>query len=270
VNCEEAQELITGLVDNELSAEESALITAHFGECAACPNSLARETALKQLLKNAATAIHAPSAMRAKITAAHSPSRAKLWPTKSWRPVLRARFLAAHAAGLAVLLVIPVLAFRYWLTSPNFPIVPGIFQSYRQITAGEITPARITNLIELKDRLTALVDGRFAPMAYDFSSMELHLVGGLIQEIAMRQVLVAVYQGGGMMIICYTFTGSDDDVPEITEIFFDAEKNVNFHRFVSAHTNAVMHREGNINCILMSQMPMPDLLRLARAKAQSS
>jgi len=81
---------------------------------------------------------------------------------------------------------------------------------------------------------------------------------------------VAVYQGNGLTIICYTFMGSDGDAPEIAEMFFDAQKGMNFHQFFYTHTNAVMHREGNINCILMSQMPMPDLLELARAKAHSS
>jgi Putative zinc-finger len=270
VKCAEAQELITGLVDNELSPQESALITAHFGECAECPKSFSREYALKRLLRNAATTIHAPTELRVKIARAQRRSPHKVWLSRSWRALPRAQSFAVQGAVLVALLAIPLFSTRYWLTSPYFPIVPGIFQSYRQITEGEIVPVKMKNLAELKERLTQLVDGQFAPMGYDFSSMNIHLVGGLLQEIANRKVLVALYQGNGLTIICYTFVGSDGDAPEIAEMFFDAKKGMDFHQFFYTHTNAVMHREGNINCILMSQMPKPDLLELARAKAHSS
>ena len=270
MKCEEAQELITGLVDNELSTQESALITAHFGECADCAKSFSREYALKRLLSNAAARIDAPTELRAKIASAQRHPPHKVWLSTSWRSLPRARSFAVQTAALVALLAIPFLFARYWITSPYFPIVPGAFQNYRQITGGEIVPVKMKNLAELKERLTQLVDGQFAPMAYDFSSMNIRLVGGLLQEIANRKVLVAVYQGNGLTIICYTFIGSDGDAPDIAEMFFDAEKGMNFHQFSYSHTNAVMHREGDINCILMSQMPMSDLLELARAKAHSS
>jgi hypothetical protein len=186
-----------------------------------------------------------------------------------WNSLPRARSFAAQAAVLVALLAIPFFSARYWLASPYFPIVPGIFQSYRDITEAKIVPVKMNNPAELKEKLTQAVDGQFEPMAYDFSSMNIHLVGGLLQEIANRKVLVAVYQGNGLTIICYTFIGSDSDAPEIAEMFFDVEKTMNFHQFFYTHTNAVMHREGRINCILMSQMPRDELLALARAKART-
>jgi anti-sigma factor (TIGR02949 family) len=270
MKCEEAQELITGLVDNELSTQESALITAHFGECAECPRSFSREYALKRLLRNAATTIHAPTELRGKILRERKRHTRWAWLSEFSQGLPPFRAVAVQGTVLVALLALPLLTARYWLTSPYVPIVPGIFQSYRQITAGEIIPAKMKNLAELQENLTQRVDGQFAPMAYDFSTMNIHLVGGMLQEIANRKVLVAVYQGNGLTITCYTFIGSDGDAPEIAEMFFDAEKRMNFHQFFYTHTNAVMHREGNINCVLVSQMPMPDLLKLARAKAHST
>jgi len=114
------------------------------------------------------------------------------------------------------------------------------------------------------------VDGKFAPVAYDLSTMNLHLVGRLVQEIANRKVLVAVYKGQGSMLVCYTFLGSEEDAPAIAEIFFDAEKKMNFYQFFHAQTNAIMHREGRVMCILVSQMPMDQLLDIARSKAHVS
>jgi len=92
---------------------------------------------------------------------------------------------------------------------------------------------------------------------------------GLLKVAANRKVLVAVYQGNGSTIVCYTFVGSEADAPEIAEVSFDAEKGMNFYRFFYNETNAVMHREGNIMCILMSQLAREKLLALARAKART-
>lgn len=270
MKCEEAQELITGLVDGELSTQESALITTHFGECAECPKSYSREHTLKRLLKNAAMSIHAPSELRGKILRERRRQARGARLSELWEVLQPVRAVAVQAALLVVLLAVPFLTARYWRASPHFPIIPGMFQSYRQITGGEIIPTKMNDLAELKDQLTQLVDGQFAPMAYDFSTMNIRLVGGMVQEIANRKVLVAVYQGNDLTIVCYTFLGSEGDAPEIAEMLFDAEKGMSFYQFFYTQTNAVMHREGTINCVLMSQIPMPDLLKLARAKAHSS
>jgi anti-sigma factor RsiW len=270
MRCEEAQELITGLVDGELSPQESSLIALHLGDCDKCPRIYSLEWSLKRALRDAAMSVHAPSALKETILRdQHRPLR------RAWRPELRGSLprissFVAQAAVIAALFVIPILSARYWLHSPYFPIVPGIFQSYRQITQGEIVPGEMASLVELKERLMQSVDGKFAPMAYDFSTMRLHLVGGMVQEIAKRKVMVAVYKGDGVTVICYTFVGSEDDAPAIAEASFDAEKRMSFYQFFHDQTNAVMHREGKVICILMSQIPKAELLALARAKAQAS
>lgn len=270
MKCEEAQELITGLVDNELSPRESELITAHFGECAECPISYSHEYALKCLVQNAARRVHARSELRDRILNGRGRGAPRAWLAGLGEVLSPLRGLAVQGAVLAALLAVPFLTTRYWLASPHLPIVSVMFQHYRQITGGEIAPAKMNDLGELKQQLTRLVDGKFTPMAYDFSTMNIHLVGGMLQEIANRKVLVAVYQGNGSTILCYTFLGSEGDAPEVAEVFFDPGMKINFYQFRYAQTNGVMHREGRITCVLLSQIPMPDLLRLARAKAYSS
>lgn len=269
MKCEEGRELITGLVDDELSPVESSSIREHLGVCPNCPQIYSLESSMKRMLRQAAMDMHTPPELKKRILRQQRRSLRRAWWSELRESLPRIASVVGQAAVIASLLVIPILSARYWLTSPYFPIVPGIFQSYRQITEGEIVPARMENLAELKEKLTQLVNGEFAPMAYDFSSMNIHLVGGLLQEIANRKILVAVYQGNGLTIICYTFIGSEGDAPEIAEMFFDAEKGMNFHQFYYTHTNAVMHREGKIMCILMSQIARDELFALARAKAHA-
>jgi len=52
--------------------------------------------------------------------------------------------------------------------------------------------------------------------------------------------------------------------------FFDADKKMNFYAFSQGCMNAILHREGDVICILASEMPMEELLALARSKASPS
>jgi mycothiol system anti-sigma-R factor len=270
MRCEEAQELITGLVDGELSPQESSIIAAHLGDCANCPRKYSLEESLKRALRAAAMSIHAPSELKEKLLRDQHRSLHRTWISESWQSLFKFARYIPQTALIVALFIVPVLTARYWLASPYFPIVPGIFQSYRQIARGEINPIETNTIPELKQQLMRSVDDKFAPVAYDLSTMNLHLVGRLVQEIANRKVLVAVYEGQGSMLACYTFLGSKEDAPAIAEVLFDREKRMHFYQFFYAQTNAVMHREGQVMCILISQMPMDQLLVIARSKAHVS
>ena len=91
--------------------------------------------------------------------------------------------------------------------------------------------------------------------------------GGLVQDIDGRQVLVTVYSGSGPSVTCFTFIGTEDDAPKDATVFFDGGTNVEFYEFSRNGYNAVLHREGNVICLLMSKMPAQELLELARGSA---
>jgi len=268
LNCEDGLELITGLVDDELSPQEVLSIQAHLADCPNCRWIYSEEQALKSHVRELAMNIRAPAVLKERILREQRRSLRNAWLSELWRELPRIPRMVAQTALIAALIVLPVLSARYWLTSPYIPIAEGVFQSYTQIAQGMIRPITIKNITELKEQLTRSVDGKFAPMAYDLSMMGLRPVGGLLQDIANRQVLVTVYEGKGSILICYTFLGSEDDAPATADISFDAEKRMNFYQFSYGQTNAVMRRAGQVMCILVSQMPMSELLALARAKVE--
>lgn len=271
MKCEDGLELITGLVDDELSRDELSLIKPHLANCQKCDRIYVLERALKSELQEAAKGLHAPPALRRKILRDQRRPLGRSWLSAPRLKLPRSASFVAQTAAIMVLLGLSLFSARYWLQSTQFPIAGGIFQSYKQIAQGELSPVVETgNMTELKEHLLRSVSGKFAPMAYDFSMMDLQLVGGLFQEIANRPVLVTVHKGNGSTLICYTFPGSEDDAPAVAEILFDPGKGMNFYQFSYAGTNAVMHREGQVMCILVSQMPMNELLALARSKAHTS
>jgi hypothetical protein len=67
-----------------------------------------------------------------------------------------------------------------------------------------------------------------------------------------RKILVAIYQGQGGTLFCYTFLGSEEDAPPDASRFYDAAKKMNFYAFSRRRLNAVFHRESEVICILVS------------------
>ena len=111
------------------------------------------------------------------------------------------------------------------------------------------------------------MDGKFGPLGYDFSLLGVKPIGGTVQEVKGRQILVAVFRGNGLSIICFTFLGTEEDAPKEATVFFDPETTIRFYSFSRDGIQAVLHREGNIICMLTSNMPPEDLLSLVRSQS---
>lgn len=266
MKCEEAPELITGLVDDELSAQEQLWIRGHLTGCTKCQSIYSEERVLKRQIRETAMGIRASSVLKNRIIRDQHLFLRRARLAEIWQDLFQWPSLP-RAAVVAIVLILAVVPAFYSLRPQHSPIAPGVLQSYTQISAGDIKPTKIASMVDLRQVLARSVDGRFAPMGYDFSSMDLRLVGGLYKEIAKRKVLVTVYEGNDSMVICYTFLGSEDDAPSVADAIFDSEKGTRFYRFSHGQINAVMYRAGEVMCVLVSQMPMGKLLALARSKA---
>jgi anti-sigma factor (TIGR02949 family) len=269
MTCDEAQELITALADQELFGPERSSLEAHLEECARCRLALDKERALKQAIREAGRGIHAPSQLRAKILADRRvfPENRR-WVGKWWDYLWPAPHLARAALAIALLSAV-VLPTFVLLQSRSEPIAFAALQTYDLFLKGEL-PAQRAKPHEIVEQLTRTVGGRFHPMGYDLTAMDLRPVAGLVREIQGRKILVAIYQGQGGTLFCYTFLGSEVDAPPNAARFFDAAKKMNFYAFSRGNVNAVFHREGEVICIMASEMPMDALLALARSKAKPS
>jgi anti-sigma factor RsiW len=267
MKCAEAEELITGLVDDELSGSERASIEGHLKDCPRCQFVYDQEKALKRAVHMAGVSVSAPAALRQKILSDQRifPVRPESGDVPAWRT--RMLFRPAFALALLILLALPAL-YMMWPAAEAISLTA--LESYDKILSGQIPVIKAGSQEEIKENLLRSVGGSFAPMGYDLSGMNLRAVGGALQEFNGRKVLVTLYVGEGKApsLICYTFLGTERDAPEDAEVFFDAEKRMNFFTFSRGGTNGVFHREGKLICILVSKMALPDLLELARSKAR--
>lgn len=270
MKCEEAQELITALVDKELSDPERSSIESHLKDCRRCQWAYEQERALKREIRMVGVSVIVPADLRREILSDQRILPKEAESPKGWNQlILPLQPLLRPAFGLA-LLVILLLPILYLVQPPSQPISLAALQTQAKIIGGEVSLLKARSQDELKNWLIRAVDGKFAPMEYDLSSMNMQPVGGMVQEIKGRKMLVTVYNGNGLSLTCFTFLGTEEDAPKNATVFFDPEKKIKFYTFSKNGIHAVLHRDGDVICILVSKMPMEALLALAKGKIQPS
>lgn len=266
MRCDEAQDLITALVDHELAGPERASIEEHLEGCSGCELVYRRELALKGEVQRTGSDLRAPAELREKIfhdPRVFAPKPTSFEPVETARPYLR----PALALALLILLILPVL---YMMRPAEEPLSLSALETHEKIISSEPSFISGESPEQIKETLYRSVAGAFAPMTYDFSAMKLKAVGGTVREFSGRKVLVTIYEGEGLTVTCYTFLGTETDAPPEADRFYDAVKKANFYSYSRSGINAVFHREGQLICILVSKLPMPELLALAQSNAQSA
>jgi anti-sigma factor RsiW len=264
MKCEQAEELISTLADNELSDPQRSSIEDHLKDCPRCQRAYEWHRSLNSEIRTVSASVVAPDDLRRRILSDQRtmPKQAESSNAGS-KLILRLQpFLRpAVASALLIILVISVL---FLMPRPSQPISLTALQIRAKIDRGEVSLREATNTDELHDWLRRAVDGKFGPLGYDFSPLGLKPIGGTVQEVEGRQILVAFFRGNGLSITCFTFIGTEEDAPKNAAVFFDPETKIRFYSFSRDGFHTVLHREDNVICMLVSNMPPEELLSLVR------
>ena len=267
MKCEQAEELISALIDDEVSDPERSSIEGHLKDCPKCQRTYDWGRGLNREIRTVSASVVAPVDFRQRILsdqrtttkeAESSKGRSKL--ILRLQPLLRPAF----ASALLVILVISIFFLRQ---SPSQPLSLAALQIRAKIVKGEVSLREATDTDELHTWLRRAVNGRFGPLGYDFSPLGVKPIGATVQEVEGRQILVAVFRGNGLSIMCFTFLGTEEDAPKNATVFFDPETRIRFYSFSRNGINAVLHRENNIICMLTSNMPPEELLAVVRSQS---
>jgi len=267
MKCEEAEELISALADNELSDRERSSIEGHLRDCPRCQRAYEWHQSLNSEIRTVSASVVAPIDLRQRILSdQHTMPKEAESSNGGSKLILRLQpFLRpAFASALLVILLISIF---FLMQRPSQPISLTALQIRAKIDEGEISLQEATNTDELHDWLRHAVDGKFGPLGYDFSPLGVKPIGGTVREVKGRQILVAVFKGNGLSITCFTFLGTEEDAPKNATVFFDPDKRMRFYSFSRDGVHAVLHREDNVICILVSNMPPEELLSLVKSSS---
>ncbi|SRR6266576_2485046 len=270
MKCEDAQEFVTALVDEELSHLERASMEVHLEDCPRCRWAYEQERALKREIHKVGVSISVPADLKRRILADHGIARKERESSEVWNKiVLLFRPFFRPAFGLALLLIV-LLPVIYLMQPHSQPISLAALEIQEKIVGGELSLRTAANQNELRNWQIHAVDGKFAPMGYDLLPKHFQPVGGVVRDVTGRKILVTVFDRTGMSVTCFTFLGTEEDAPKDASVIFDQGRNINFYTFSRNGYNAVLHRKDNVICILVSKMPTEELLDLARVKAHQA
>ena len=185
----------------------------------------------------------------------------------AWRGILSIREVGRSAFAVALLALVLLPALFVLRLTHNQPFSIKAIETQAKIMRGELPLRTAINPSELREWQIRAVGKKFAPMQFDASSMGLWPTGGLVKDIEGRQIVVTVYRGRGASITCFTFLGTEEDAPKDASVFFDQLSTIKFYIFSRNGEIAVLHREGNVICLLVSTRPAQELLELARKSA---
>ncbi len=267
MKCEQAEELISSLIDDELSDPERSSIEGHLRDCPRCQRAYEWHQSLNSEIRTVSASVVAPVDLRQRILSDQRTTTKEAVSTKGrsklilrLQPFLRPAFASA-------LLVIVLISMFFLMRKPSQPISLTALQIREKIDEGEISLQEATNTDKLHDWLRRAVDGKFGPLGYDFSPLGVKPIGGTVREVEGRPILVAVFRGNELSITCFTFLGTEEDAPKNAAVFVDPETRIRFYSFSRNGIHAVLHREDDTICILTSNMPQEELLSLVRSSS---
>jgi len=266
MKCEQAEELISALIDDELSDPERSSIEGHLKDCPKCQRAYEWGRVLNREMRTVSASVIAPVDLRQRILSDQRTSPKESKSTLRSRLLLQFQPFLRPAYALALIAIVAVSIF-FLVSAPNEPLSLKALQIREKIDKGEISLHQATNTDELHDWLGRGVGGKFGPLGYDFSPLGVKPIGGTVRELDGRQILVAVFRGNGLSITCFTFLGTEEDAPKNATVFLDPGTRIRFYSFSRNGIQAVLHREGNVVCLLTSNMSSEELLSLVRSSS---
>jgi len=164
--------------------------------------------------------------------------------------------------ALLLLFLVP-MAFLVIDSRQAIPITS--LEIHRAVVSGEMDYVKSETPELVAQELSRAVGGRFVPPVYDLSEFGLHTAGGFRQKVRDREVLVTVYQGNAETLTCHTFLGDGTDIPEGAQLVYDPLNGRKYFTFSDGSINGVLQRYGDELCVLVSRLPMDELIRVARS-----
>ena len=218
MNCNEAEILLHGLLDNEIAPEHACRVESHVGACVRCAAQLCRHRAMRAIMSNANLRFLAPPGLRTRVKemlpVAATGASCRRTPFKGFafgsalsaaagrRTRLKGFvFGSALSAAAAALLIIAVIR-----SDQDQVIVSDVVSAHlRSLQANHLTDVQ-TDQHGLEpwfsDRLGV------APPVPDLTSQGFNLIGGRIDYVLGKAVAAIVYRRNDRVINLFVAQGS--------------------------------------------------------------
>ena len=245
---------IQDLFDGRLDRAERERVEAHLAECAACRVRRDALASVRGALQGLPPA-PAPEELGREIRRRLEEELLRRRPSRRF-PV------TALLAAAAVLIIVLMLASRKDLPSA----AAGDFGRYR---GGTLSLELSTSDPHELEAFFSQRGVGFRTRVFDLSTMGYRLIGGRVHTLAGRRTALFVYRGeGNRTVLCEMFLGQTSALPAGASRH--EHGGILFSLYRREDSTQVFWQEGEVTCVLVSDLTPDETLALAYAKAMKA
>lgn len=267
MRCEEAKELITSLVDGEITREDENLLGQHLRDCRDCNELFKFERALKNRVSTLYNERIPEEEFKKRVVRLLN-ERTTTIPAVI---VKRFSYRALYGFGIAVIAILVGVYYMYNLYFSHHRRFPDRLYSYttrvmREFQAGSLTPQIISSdPAELQAFFRKHEGLSFDVPVPDLESTGFKLYGGGVEWINSIPVAVTFYKGDSTLVVNIMFDGYGFNGEEFGSERTDQKTGMDFYLSTRNGVNAVAWWMGDELCLLASTLPHEKLIELIMA-----
>ena len=201
MNCDEAEILLHGLLDDEIDAEHAGQVETHVGACRCCAAQLRLHRAMRAMMSSVDLRFPPPPGLRTRIKAM-LPVAAAGAPFRLRALFKGFAFGSALSAAAAALLMIAVIR-----SDQDQVIVSDVVSAHlRSLQANHLTDVQTSDQQAVKPWFSNRLG--VAPPVPDLTSQGFNLIGGRIDYVLGKAVAAIVYRRSDHVINLFVAQGA--------------------------------------------------------------
>jgi anti-sigma factor RsiW len=258
-------ERLQDLADNRLSGADLARAHSHLEDCERCRREFEALQRIRHMLAPQAGHDGLPPTLSARLSGLLDQEDRAVSPRWSRGTGNRAGWRWALAAGVAAIFATTLLLWRNDKPIESDPWTAVVAQHFAAYRGAQLPLAmRSTDPARLEDFFSRHLD--FHPSVYDLGKMGYRIQGGEVVRVNGRASSLSAYAGpGDSRLLCEMFRGRMDELPPASRTASHDGKEFRVYR--RGALTAVYWADGDIICVLVSDIDGETLLALAFAKA---
>lgn len=259
-------ERLQDLADNRLSGADLAWARTHLETCERCRREFESVQRVRQMLAPRAGHGELPPALSAALSGLlDQEDRVAQSSQRSRGTGNRAALRWALAAGVAAIFATTLLLWHDDKPVEPDPWTAAVMQHFADYRAARSPLAmRSTDPKELERFFSEHLE--FHPRVYDLDTMGYQIQGGEVVRLNGRSSAMSAYRGpGDSRLLCEMFLGRMDELPSAARTV--GHNGIAFRIYRRGAQTAVYWADGDVICVLVSDIDSEALLALAFAKA---